>query len=349
MAEEVLADYNRLANENSTLTKTKYAMRKIKNFIFIIKNAGKRWLQDKASVLAAALAFYSGLALAPMLIVAVILAGIFLNGADIQQRIEDEVAATIGDDAAELVASMIEDGFDPSAGRVAVIVSLVSIFFSASGLFTQVENAFNYIWRDNSKNRKGLGGFLLSRLRALLMIFSIGFILILTIVVSTLLSAFAAIVEDSQEVLADRLSPSNFELLDTAVGIILPTIDFLFSILVLTFLFGWMFRRIPSAKLRTRDVRAGAIVTAILFWLGKLGLTFYISRGSVGSAYGAAGSLLVMLVFIYYSAQIMLFGVEYTYVDATTFGSRSKPAIEPAHEKAQDSNSATIDSTQTPP
>ncbi len=320
-------------------------MRKIKNFFFIIKNAGKRWADDKASAMAAALAFYSGLALAPMLILAVVLAGIFLNGQDIQARIEEEVAATLGADSAALVNTMIQEGFDPNAGQIALIVSLVSILFSASSLFTHIEDTFNRIWRVSAQKGKGVMGFIKARFRAILMIFSIGLILSLSILLSTVLSTFSSIVKDSQDLLVGTLSPENLDILDTVVRIIFPIIDFLFTILVLTFLFGWMFRRIPRTSLRTRDVRYGALVTAILFWFGKLGLTFYLSRGSVGSAYGAAGSLLVLLVFMYYSLQIILFGVEYTYVDTTTFGSRAnrnKEVIRPNVSEAESAESDTI-------
>ncbi len=299
-------------------------MKGIKNFFSLMLAAGKRWSADKASVLAAALAFYTGLALSPLLIVLVVIAGIFLQDGSVQETIQTQVADAAGPDAAALIGSMLSAGFDSNSGLVAGLLSLATVFFSASGLFAQLENAFNVVWRDSTKPRAGIIGFLLGRLKAFAMVFSIGFLLILTVVISTVFSAFTRFVANSPDLIQTQLNNWNLgwdvSMLNTVISAVLPSFDVLLSIAVLTFVFGWMFRSVPNVDLTSRDVRGGAIITAILFILGKYGLAVYLSRGSVGSAYGAAGSLLVLLVWVYYSAQIMLFGAEYTYVDAHKHG-----------------------------
>lgn len=299
-------------------------MKKIRAFFELFVAAGKRWASDKASVLAAALAFYTGLALSPLLIVLVVIAGVFLSDSEVQDTILLQVNEAAGADAAELVGSMLGGGFDASAGLVAGLISLATVFFSASGLFAQLENAFNVIWRDSAETSGGIMGFLFGRLRALAMVFSIGFLLILSVVISTVFSAVRSFVANSPDLIEEGFQSLNINLnlglLETLVNAVLPALDIALSIALLTFVFGWMFRSVPRVKLTARDVRGGAVITAILFIIGKYGLAIYLSRGSVGSAYGAAGSLLVLLVWVYYSAQIMLFGAEYTYVDATRYG-----------------------------
>lgn len=305
-------------------------MRRIKTFFQLMLAAAKRWAGDKASVLAAALAFYTGLALSPLLIVLVVIAGIFLSSSEVQETILTQVTEAAGADAAELVGSMLGGGATSGSGLIASAISLGLVFFSASSLFTQVEHAFGVVWRDTDKRRSGLLGFLYGRLRALAMVFSIGFLLILSVVISTVFTAITRFVANSPDLIQEQLENMNLNIdvavLDTLVSAILPSLDIVLSIAVLTFVFGWMFRSIPHVKLTARDVRGGAIVTAILFMIGKYGLAIYLSRGSVGSAYGAAGSLMVLLVWVYYSAQILLFGAEYSYVDATQYGSLANSA-----------------------
>ncbi len=316
-------------------------MKGIKNFFALFVAAGKRWSADKASVLAAALAFYTGLALSPLLIVLVVIAGLFLQDGSVQETIQLQVTEAAGADAAELIGGMMNAGFDSSSGATAALLSLATVFFSASGLFAQLENAFNVVWRDSAKPRAGIVGFLVGRLKAFAMVFSIGFLLIMTVVISTVFSAVTQFIGNSPDLIQEQLTNMNLtidvSLLDRIVSAVLPSLDILLSIVILTFVFGWMFRSVPRVDLTSRDVRGGAIITAILFILGKYGLAIYLSRGSVGSAYGAAGSLLVLLVWVYYSAQIMLFGAEYTYVDAHKFGTLS----------AQSDASATIDDVAT--
>ena len=304
-------------------------MQAVKKFFQLMKAAGQRWSADKVSVQAAALAFYTGLALSPLLIVLVVIAGLFLNSAEVQATIQTKVADAAGADAAAMVTSMLGGGFDANKGAIAGALSLAMVFFSASSLFAHLERAFNMIWRDSAEIRKGILGFLFARLRAFLMVISIGFLLTLTVLISAVFSAITQFIKRSPDFIQAQFPTLNLSLLDTIVSNALPAIDILLSIFVLTFVFGWMFRSIPRVKLTARDVRGGAIVTAILFIIGKNGLAMYLSRGSVGSAYGAAGSLLILLVWVYYSAQIMFFGAEYTYVDAHRFGSYAAKPDEP--------------------
>ena len=305
-------------------------MQKIKIFFQLFVAAIKKWAADKCSRLAAALAFYTGLALAPLLIVLVVIVGFVLSGSEVQGMIREQAVGALGDSGAEIVDSVLSDGFDAQAGLIAASISLATILFSASSLFAQLQDAFDTVWGIPDDSKGGIIGYLFKRLKALVMVFSIGLLIVLTVVVSTVVAAVTGLLEQSPEFLETIVPGVDFDFINAILQRLLPFVDYGLSLLILTFVFGWMFKSIPRTDLTRRDVRAGAFLTTILFVVGKAGLAWYLSTGSVGSAYGAAGSLLVLLVWVYYSAQIMLLGAEYSYIDAHTYGSlKGEPDTSP--------------------
>ncbi|MGB1250674.1 MAG: YihY/virulence factor BrkB family protein [Candidatus Promineifilaceae bacterium] len=281
--------------------------------------AFQKWGTDKAATLAAALALYTGMSLAPLLILIVALAGLILNGDEVQQSILIQVDAALGQSGVDVVAAILEGAFDPTAGLIASILSLASFMWSASSLFAQLQDAMNTIWQVPAQDLSGVWAYIVARGKAVVMVIFIGLLLIFTVLLTTIIQAFQALLQSPEFVArVPFVSGAQYRQL---IDMVLPITDIIVSILVLTIVFAWVFRFVPHVKVTWRDVMPGAILTAILFYIGKFGLAIYLTNGSVGSAYGAAGALLVLLVWVYYSGQILFYGTEFTYVWAHTFGS----------------------------
>ena len=297
-------------------------MASIKLFFSLFYKAYLKWGEDKAATLAAALALYTGMSLAPLLILIVALAGLILNGDEVQQSILMQVDAALGQSGVEIVEAILVNAFDPTAGIIASIISLASFMWSASSLFAQLQDAMNDIWHVPEEKKSGIMAFLVARGKAVLMVILLGVLLIFTVALTTIIQAFQTMLQSPA--IAARIPLLSDGAYQQLIDIVLPITDVVFSILVLMFVFGWLFRFVPRVALTNRDVMAGALLTSILFYIGKYGLAIYLTGGSVGSAYGAAGALLVLLVWVYYSGQILFYGVAYTYVWTHTFGSRKE-------------------------
>lgn len=297
-------------------------MLQIKRIVALWRAAFDKWSADNASVNAAAIAFLSGLSLAPLLIFAVALAGFVLRGADVQAALLAQAEAALGAAGRDTVAAVLTNAQTPAAGIVASAISLATLIWSASGLFGQFQATLNAMWRVPAERTSGIVNTLLIRLRALLMVLAAGAVLIGAALTSVAISAINQFAQQAAQRLATAIpafSPATWAWL---LGLGLPLIDLVLSLAVLTLLFGWLFSAVPRTPIGWRDVRGGALWTALLFVIGKWGLAWYLGSGSVGSAYGAAGALLVVLVWVYYTVQIVLLGVAYSYVDAHTYGAR---------------------------
>ncbi len=303
-------------------------MKRITIFVKLLIASVKKWNRDKCSRLSAALAFYSGLALAPLLILLVVFIGMWLSTSEAQELIIQESTNLVGEDGAVIVQEILSEGFDPRAGAVASAVSILAIIYSASSLFAQLEDAFDTIWQAGDHSSNGIISYIIKRLRALLILLAVGVILLLTVVFSVFISTLKDFVEASPEFFISVFPFLNPTTLSEIIDWVLVFFDWSVSLFVLTMMFAFLFNRLPSIDLTFKDVRAGAFLAAVMFFVGRNGLAWYLSRGTIGSAYGAAGSLLVLLIWVYYSAQMMLLGAEYTVIDATTYGSLSDRSVE---------------------
>lgn len=259
----------------------------------------------------AALAYYTLFALAPMLLVALWVAGLFYNPDTVRGELVTQIDGLVGTSGAELIEGMLRATAESKASLFAKIVGAVTFFLGCTGAFLQMQRALNDIWKVQDGPGGGVKGFALDRLRSFGMVLSIGFLLLVSLVVSTALAAMAG--------WAGRTFGNIPEFWLVVNQVV--------SVAVITLLFAMMFRFLPDVDLRWRDVWTGALITAVLFTVGKFLIGLYLGRSSPASAYGAAGSVVVLLLWVFYSAQIVLFGAEITRVMARQ--KRMEPRVSP--------------------
>lgn len=259
----------------------------------------KAWTAHESSRVGAALAYFTAFSMAPMLLVAIAIAGMVFGRDAARAEVNVQLAATLGPAGAEVVNGLLDRTSEASSGVIATIIGLVTFLLGATKLFAELKATLNRIWDAPKPKRRGIVFMLRSRFLAFCMVLGIGFVLLILLVLSASLTGL-------QSVLADDLgAPFLVRVLDTLV-----------SVVVTTGLFALMYRVLPDVDVKWRDVGVGAFVTAMLFAVGRLAIGLYMGGSSIDSAYGAAGSFVIMLVWIYYSLLIFLFGAEFTHVYA---------------------------------
>jgi membrane protein len=282
-------------------------MRWVKAFVALLRETVAEWIEDKAPRLGAALAYYSVFSLAPLLIVAIVISGAFFGQSAAQERIVAEIASLIGTPGAVAVNRMIENAKLPSnAGAPTIVIGVVTLLVGALGVFGQLQDAFDTIWEVTPDPRANVIRLLRTRLMSFAMVLVVAFLLLVLLIIHTLLASVASALEA-------RLP--NFSLLATALNLVLPLV-------VATLLFALMFKVLPDVDIAWRDVLPGALLTAALFVVGKAVIGFYLGTSRLGTASGAAGSVLIILVWVYYTAQILFFGAEFTQVYVRRYGHR---------------------------
>jgi membrane protein len=251
-----------------------------KTLFQIFKMTFASWRRHETPRLGAALAFYTILSLSPLVIIVLALAGLIFSRSTAQAHILSEVQGMIGPDGGKAVASMLANAQKPAAGILGTIVGLLSLLFGASGVFTELRSALNLIWEVTPEKAVRSVGLLRERFFSFGMVLSIGFLLLVSLVVSTVLAAIGKFFGGLLPV------PSP----------VVAVLNFFLSYLGVAVLFGLIFRLVPEAKVRWRNVWLGALVTALFFSIGKTLIGLYLGKSSVGSAYGAAGSVIVVIV-----------------------------------------------------
>jgi membrane protein len=247
--------------------------------------------------------------LAPLLIISIGVAGWFLGPEAARGRVAGELSGIVGGEAAQSVQAVVAHADEPTRGVLSTIVGVVTLFIGASGVFGQLQSSLNTIWEVKPKADRGLAGQLKDRFFSFTMVLGVAFLLLISLVLSSILSSVG-------QVLADTL-PGGATLWQL--------VNFVLSFGVVTVLFALIFKVIPDAKVRWRDVWLGAAVTALLFTIGKQLLGIYLGKAAVGSAYGAAGSIVALVVWVYYAAQILFVGAEFTQVQARRHGAEILP------------------------
>jgi membrane protein len=283
-----------------------------KSIYYLFKDTFQQWSEDKASRLAAALAYYTVFSLPPLLILVIAVAGTFLGEEAARGEVVTQLRQFIGSDGAELIETIITGASqsDDGTSLAASLVSIGVLIFGATAVVIQLQDALNTIWEVTPKPGHDLRNFIFNRILSFGMVLGVAFLLLVSLVLSAMLALLSKIFVDvlpSAEVIASAL-------------------DLSLSFLVATMLFALMFKFLPDAKIAWGDVVIGALITALLFSIGKWLIGLYIGKSTFGSTYGAAGSLVVLLAWIYYSAQILFFGAEFTQVYARRFGSKIVPA-----------------------
>jgi membrane protein len=285
-----------------------------KSFINLVKETVSEWSEDKASRLAAALSYYTTFSLPPLLVLIISLLGLVGYGNLAQTGILDQVGNLTGEDGRELVEGMVQAASARSStGITATIVSLVILIFGALGVFGQLQEALNTIWEVAPKPKQGvwetIKSLIFKRLLSFSMILVIGFLLLVSLVLSAALANFG-------EFLGSILPLSDF---------ILQILNFIISFGVITALFALIYKILPDVEMEWKDVLLGAAITSLLFTIGKFLIGLYLGRSNVATTFGAAGSLVLLLLWIYYSAQIIFLGAEFTQVYANMYGSKVRP------------------------
>lgn len=277
----------------------------LKAVFTLLKDTYTEWSADKAPRLAAALAYYTIFSLAPLLIIAIAVSRLVFQQSSAQSQLLGQIQGVVGQEGTALIETMLTSASKPASGIVATLIGLVTLLLGAMGLFGQLQEALNTIWNVPTASGQGMMHLLKNRFLSFIMVLGIGFLLLLSLVISAVVSALDAF-------FAGALPGWVY---------IAQILNFVISFGIITLLFAMIFKFLPDIKIAWRDVWLGAIVTSLLFTLGKWLIGWYLGQGSAASIYGAAGSLVILLLWIYYSAQIMLFGVEFTQVYAKRFGS----------------------------
>jgi membrane protein len=276
----------------------------------LLKQTAKEWQQDKVPILAAALAYYMVFSVAPMVIIVIAVVGFIVGETVARQEVIEQMQALIGADATESVRVVIQNQFKPSSSIIATVIATITVIFGATTVVVQLKQALNMIWGVEPRPGQGVKGFVKTRFLSVLMVMGIGLILLLSLILSAVLAGVDRLLEQYLAV------PS----------IVWALADNLISVILMTLLFGQIYRVLPDVEIAWKDVAVGSAITAVLFTLGKAGISLYLGNSSVGSAYGAAGSLVIFLMWVFYSAQIFLIGAEFTKVWARNYGSQIKPA-----------------------
>jgi membrane protein len=274
----------------------------------LLRDTAGEWWADNAPRLGAAVAFYTMLSLAPLLVVVTAAAGFLFGEEAVRGELFHQMKDYVGADGAAMVQSLLANAHQTGSGVGATVISVVVLLVGATGIFTELQDALNVVWNvEPGKQSGGILGVIKDRLLSFLMVLLIGGLLLALVVVGAGLAAV-------QNLAGDLLPGGWLRVADLAV-----------SVGMLTLLFAVLFKTLPDVEMSWKNVWIGALVTAVLFTLGKFLIGLYLGFSSVGSSYGAAGSLAVFLVWVYYSAQVFFFGAEFTQVYARYTGNQVVP------------------------
>jgi membrane protein len=269
--------------------------------------------EDECSVRAAALAYYTVFALPPLLILLTMVVGVFWDPTDVQQALERQFSTLVGDEGGRAIREMLVHAKRPGTGAVAGSLGVIALLFGAIGAFMQLQGALNRAWEVKPDPKQGgIRRFIAKRILSVGMILAVAFLLIVSLAASAVLSSLGA-----------RMTFIPAPALHAA--------DVTLSFAVITVMFAAIFRFLPDAEIEWRDVWTGALLTSVLFVVGKFAIGLYLGRSSPGDAFGAAGALAVILVWIYYAGMIVLFGAEFTQAWAERRGTRKKPESGAVH------------------
>ena len=277
--------------------------------VLTFRRAARAWWDDDCIRLGASLAFYTLFAIAPVLLVATAIAGLVFGAEAVRNEIVAQLYSLVGSDGALAVQSLLDGAARRPAGMFGSIVGGIMFLVAATGAFLELQVALNTIWRVKPRPEGHLYAFVMDRVRSFGLVVAIGFLLLVSLAVSAALASLNAWLLN--------ISPAN--------AVLWNMVNTLVSVLVATGLFAMLFRFLPDVRLQWRHVTTGAAVTAVLFTVGQQVIGMYLGRSAVASSYGAAGSVMILLLWVYYSCQIVLFGAEFTRLWAARHGPKPKP------------------------
>jgi len=298
------------ARQRKFRMKNIFTKKTLKNSLTVLKETFNCFMQDKGLKLSASLSYYTIFSMAPLLLLIISLAGAFFGREASEGRIFTEIHDLIGNDAANQIQQVIKNMELSGKTTMSVIIGALTLIVGATTVFGEIQDSINMIWKVKAKPKKGWLKLIKDRLTSGSIIIGLGFLLVVSLVINGALVALKDILK--------RWFPDFTLLLLNAANIAI-------SFLVITVLFGVIFKVLPDAKIKWKDVRAGAFFTACLFLLGRYLIGLYISTTAAGSPYGAAGSLIVILLWVYYTAAILYFGAEFTRAYAVFKGRKIQP------------------------
>lgn len=283
----------------------------------LISTVARAWSTDNVSSMGAALAYYTIFSLAPLLLILVTIAGFAFGTETAQNALVQQFAELVGANGAETIRAILNGANNSHEGIISLTIGAATLFIGATTVFAELQRDIDVIWKAPQPigRTKGIWGLLKVRLLSFTLIIGVGFLLIVSLAVSAAIAAISTLWGN----------------LLTDIEIALHIINFAVSTAVITLLFALIFKILPSTLIDWRDVWLGALVTALLFSLGKFVIGLYIGKSAIASSFGAAGAFVVLIVWIYYSAQIFLLGTEFTYAYACAYGSR-RPGHLPAND-----------------
>jgi membrane protein len=291
----------------------------VKRIWTIVREAAAEWVTDNAARLSAALAFYTILSLAPLLVIVTAVVALAFGDEAASGQLQEQVRGLAGDAGADVLKTTAAHADKPKTGTFAAIVGVVTLLFGASGVFGELQGALNTIWNVKPKSGRGIWGTVRDRFLSFGMVLVVGFLLLVSLVITTTLSA----------------AGGSLNGLMPGVPVVMHVLNFIISFAVVAVLFALIFKFLPDAKIAWRDVWFGAVVTAALFTVGKYGIGVYLAQAAPGSAFGAAGSVVAFVIWVYYSGLIAFFGAELTQVTARHAGRQIVPTEHAEAEKPQ--------------
>jgi membrane protein len=316
---------------------------RLKDTIWLLRESAVNWNNDNAQRLSASLAFYTVLSLAPLLVVIIAVAAVVFGREAAEGQLAWEIHGIVGMNQALAIEAVIRAALRPGGGWIATLLSLVTLAVGATSVVVELQDALNYIWhvpnRGSNSSLSGVAGLLKQRIYSFVMVLCAGFLLMVSLALSAWVAAMG------------RFFGSIPPIHESSLHIL----TFLLSFLVITFLFASIYKIMPDVELRWSDVLAGASVTSLTFTAGKQLIALYLGKAAIGSSYGAAGSVVLVLVWVYYSAQLFFFGAEFTKVYASTYGSQlvaqpdavpAKPELAEDHRLSHGRSSVTLSKTR---
>jgi membrane protein len=285
---------------------------------YLIKEAFKGFINDNALKLSAALSYYTIFSLPPLLIIVISLSGIFFGANAVRGEIFNQINGLVGNGAALQIQEIIKNVKLSNSNIFVTVVGIIILLIGASGVFSEIQNSINYIWGIEGKPKRNLIKFIYNRLMSFSMIGSVGFLLLVGLIINSLI-----------DILNKRLTtyfPQDSIFLFYVINTII-------SFFIITLLFSIIFKTLPDGKIAFRDCLIGALFTAFLFMIGKFAIGYYLGNYNIASIYGAAGSVILILAWVYYSAIILYFGAEFTKVYAYTYGKKIIPNSYSIHIK----------------
>ena len=274
------------------------------------KNSFVAMGEDKITKMSGSLAYYTVFSMAPLLVMIISLCGIFLGREAVEGKIVAQLSGFVGVDTAMQLQQIIKNASLAGKSTMAAIIGGITLLIGATSVFAEIQDSINTIWGLKPKPKRGWLKMIQNRLLSFSVIISLGFLLLVSLGVTAIIDGFS-----------ERLR-SHFPDVTVVVFYIL---NIIITLVVITLIFGVIFKVLPDAKIKWKDVLAGAVATSLLFMLGKFGISFYISKSNVGSTYGTAGSLVVLLLWVYYSSIILYLGAEFTKAFAIKYGSAIHP------------------------